>query len=135
MFIRIERSSGIPILRQVIEQIRAQCASGALKEGDRLPSVRVLAKELAVNQNTILHVYENLAAEGLLEMRHGDGTFVAKGMTRPQIRAQHEALRQEIERVVERAAALGLTLEEFVVTAEEAFETRLPQSNHAERRK
>ena len=77
MRIRVETSSGMPITRQIAAQIRAQCASRALKPGDRLPSVRALAAELAVNQNTILRVYERLTAEGLLERRHGDGTFVA----------------------------------------------------------
>ena len=77
MRIRVETSSGMPITRQIAAQIRAQCASGVLQPGERLPSVRVLAAELAVNQNTILRVYERLTAEGLLERRHGDGTFVA----------------------------------------------------------
>ena len=48
-----------------------------LSPGERLPSVRELARELAVNQNTVLRVYERLSGEGLLEMRHGQGTFVA----------------------------------------------------------
>ena len=70
MFIRIDPSSGMPITRQIAEQIRTQCASGAVAPGDRLPSVRQLAQELAVNQNTILRVYERLTVEGLLERRH-----------------------------------------------------------------
>ena len=64
MQIRVETSSGMPITRQIAAQIRAQCASGSLKPGERLPSVRALAAELAVNQNTILRVYERLTAEG-----------------------------------------------------------------------
>ena len=78
----------MPITRQIAAQIRAQCASRALKPGDRLPSVRALAAELAVNQNTILRVYERLTAEGLLERRHGDGTFVADRVPTGQMRAQ-----------------------------------------------
>ena len=62
MRIRVETSSGMPITRQIAAQIRAQCASESLKPGDRLPSVRALAAELAVNQNTILRVYERLTA-------------------------------------------------------------------------
>lgn len=108
MFVRVETSSGMPITRQIAAQIRAQCASGALKPGDRLPSVRALAAELTVNQNTILRVYERLTAEGLLERRHGDGTFVADRVPTGQMRAQRQLLRQQIERVAELAKTLGV---------------------------
>jgi GntR family transcriptional regulator len=111
--IRVETSSGMPITRQIAAQIRAQCASEALKPGDRLPSVRVLAAELAVNQNTILRVYERLTAEGLLERRHGDGTFVADRVPTGQMRTQRELLRQQIVRVVELAKTLGVEPEEL----------------------
>ena len=70
MFIRIEAASGVPITRQIAGQIRAQCAVGSLAPGERLPSVRALARELAVNQNTVLRVYERLTMEGLLEEAH-----------------------------------------------------------------
>jgi len=113
MRIRVETSSGMPITRQIAAQIRAQCASGSLKPGDRLPSVRVLAAELAVNQNTILRVYERLTAEGLLERRHGDGTFVAERVPTGQMKAQRQLLRQEIARVAELANTLGVDAEEI----------------------
>jgi GntR family transcriptional regulator len=113
MQIRVETSSGMPITRQIAAQIRAQCASGVLKPGDRLPSVRVLAAELAVNQNTILRVYERLTAEGLLERRHGDGTFVADCMPTGQMRAQRELLRQQVAKVAELAKTLGIEPEEL----------------------
>ena len=107
MRIRVETSSGMPITRQIAAQIRAQCASRA-QPGDRLPSVRALAAELAVNQNTILRVYERLTAEGLFERRHGDGTFVADRVPSGQMKAQRELLRQQIARVAELAKTLGV---------------------------
>jgi GntR family transcriptional regulator len=108
MRIRVETSSGMPITRQISAQIRAQCASKALKPGDRLPSVRVLASELAVNQNTILRVYERLTAEGLLERRHGEGTFVADTVPSGQMNAQRQVLSQQIARAAELAQTLGM---------------------------
>jgi GntR family transcriptional regulator len=108
MFIRIETSSGVPVTRQIMDQISLQCASGALAPGDRMPSVRELARELAVNQNTILRVYERLTNEDLLERRHGDGTYVAAALPAGQIKAQHDLLKQEIDRLVRRAATLGV---------------------------
>lgn len=113
MRIRVETSSGMPITRQIAAQIRAQCASETLQPGERLPSVRVLAAELAVNQNTILRVYERLTAEGLLQRRHGDGTFVADRVPSGQLRKQRELLREQIARVVELAKTLGVEPEEL----------------------
>jgi GntR family transcriptional regulator len=108
MVFRIESSSGVPITRQIADQIRAQCASGTLGRGDRLPSVRELARELAVNQNTILRVYEKLTAEGLLERRHGAGTYVSAAPPVGQLKAQHQILREELGRLVRRARLLGI---------------------------
>ena len=122
MRIRVETSSGMPITRQIAAQIRAQCASGGLRPGDRLPSVRALAVELAVNQNTILRVYERLTAEGLLERRHGEGTFVAAHVPTGQMRSQRQLLRQEITRVAELARTLGVEPEEVHRLLNEMFE-------------
>ena len=98
----------MPITRQVADQIRSACASGAILPGDRLPSVRQLARELAVNQNTILHVYERLTAEGLLERRQGDGTYVSERLPPGRVKAQRDLLIQEIERLGHRALDLGV---------------------------
>ena len=122
MRIRVETSSGMPITRQIAAQIRAQCASGVLKPGDRLPSVRVLASELAVNQNTILRVYERLTTEGLLERRHGTGTFVSDRVPTGQMKAQRQRLRQEIARVAELAQTLDVEPKEVHRLLEEAFD-------------
>ncbi len=78
VFIRLNTASAVPIYRQILDQIRYQIASRRLQPGDRLPSVRSLARRLAANQNTILKVYDQLAADGLVERRQGDGSFVAE---------------------------------------------------------
>lgn len=112
MFIRIERGSSAPVSRQIAEQIRAQCLSGTLQAGESLPSVRQLARELAVNVNTIVRVYERLAADRLIEMRHGDGTYVLP-QTRVaeasrQLSAQCDQYAREFEALVRRGMLLGL---------------------------
>ena len=81
MFIRIEPSSAMPIYRQIMDQIRYQIAAGVLKEGDKVPSVRQMAADLAVNQNTILKVYNELCREDVLRVERGSGTVVAGGGT------------------------------------------------------
>jgi GntR family transcriptional regulator len=67
----------VPIYRQVIDQIKYQVAAGMLRQGDKMPSVRQLASQLAVNQNTILKVYNQLCQEKVLQIDRGNGTFVA----------------------------------------------------------
>lgn len=122
MFLRLEPSSGVPITRQLVDQIRSHCASGTLSPGDRLPSVRQLAQHLAVNQNTILRVYERLTAEGLIERKQGDGTFVADRLPPGRLKAQRELLRQEVERLARRAADLGTDAAEVHKLLDEAIE-------------
>ena len=69
----------MPIYRQIVEQIGQQIACGRLNAGDRLPSVRALARSLPANQNTIIKAYETLERDGLITRKHGDGTFVTAG--------------------------------------------------------
>lgn len=111
MHVRIQRGSGVPISRQIDAQIRAQILSGGLRAQQPLPSVRQLARELAVNVNTVVRVYEKLAAEGLIEMRHGEGTFVAPQASTPnprQLAAHCEELADEFDGLVRRGTMLGL---------------------------
>jgi DNA-binding transcriptional regulator YhcF (GntR family) len=77
MNVRLSPSSAVPIYQQIVDQFGLQIATGRLKPGDRLPSVRELARALPANQNTVLKAYEALEREGYIERRQGDGTFVA----------------------------------------------------------
>ncbi|MGD9636888.1 MAG: GntR family transcriptional regulator [Pirellulales bacterium] len=122
MFLRIEKGSAVPISRQIAEQIATLCASESLRTGDRLPSVRELARELAVNQNTILRVYERLVGEGLLEMRHGQGTFVAARARRGQLAIHRERLVDELRQIGRQAVGLGLSSDELHELLSEALD-------------
>jgi len=113
MLLRIEKGSAVPISRQIAQQIATFCASGKLRPGDRLPSVRELARDLAVNQNTILRVYDRLVGEGLLEMRHGQGTFVASDARKRSLTGHRARLIEELRQVARQAIGLGLTEDEL----------------------
>ena len=117
MFIRIEKGSSVPITRQLADQIRAQCLCGTLRAGERLPPVRELARELAVNVNTILRAYERLEAEEHIEMRHGDGTFVrarpASGVPARQLEMQRQQYGVEFDALIRRGLLLGLKAKEL----------------------
>jgi GntR family transcriptional regulator len=122
MFLRIEKGSAVPISRQIADQIATLCASGSLRSGERLPSVRELARDLAVNQNTILRVYERLCGEGLLEMRHGQGTFVA-GRSRDNPSSAHRRrLLDEFRQLTRQGLGLGLSPEQLHDLLEETLQ-------------
>lgn len=113
MFLRIEKGSAVPISRQIADQIATFCASGGVQPGQRLPSVRELARELAVNQNTVLRVYERLCGEGLLEMRHGQGTFVIGRMSKSRMAAHRARLVDELRQIARQSIGLGLSTDEL----------------------
>ena len=70
-------NSGVPIYRQIQDQIRYGIASGKLRPGEQLPTVRALAVDLSVNPNTVIKAYTELERQGVLTTEQGSGTFVA----------------------------------------------------------
>src|SRR5262249_41740588 len=74
----LDLRSGVPVYRQLIDQVRAGIASLALQAGDQLPTVRQLAVDLAINPNTVLRAYRELELGGLLETQQGTGTFITQ---------------------------------------------------------
>ena len=132
MFLRIEKGSAVPISRQIADQIATHCASGGVQPGERMPSVRELARELAVNQNTVLRVYERLCGEGLLEMRHGQGTFVTSRMSKTRMASHRARLVDELRQIARQATGLGLSTDELhELLAEAADGAALGQSTAA----
>jgi GntR family transcriptional regulator / MocR family aminotransferase len=79
----LERTSPIPLIRQIYSGIRTQILSGVLRAGSRLPSSRELAKQLEVSRNVVMEAYDMLYSEGFTTARHGSGTFVARGTSYP----------------------------------------------------
>jgi GntR family transcriptional regulator len=112
MFVRIQRGTSVPISRQIDSQIRAQIVAGALPAGHQLPSVRELARELAVNVNTVFRVYGRLSADGLIELRHGEGTYVAqrrKNAVTAQLTKRRHEFAQDLDSLLRRALLLGIS--------------------------
>ena len=98
----------MPISRQIVSQVRAQCLAGTLEPGEKVPSVRELAVTLGVNPNTILRVYEKLTAEGYLQRRHGSGTFIADQLPMSQLASQTHHFEEELQQVIRHGQMLGL---------------------------
>ncbi len=114
MQIRIHPSSGVPIYRQLVDQVRYLIASGRLTPGTELPGIRGLAEQLLVNPNTVARAYAELERAGLLDVRHGSGTYVAQSPPRLSRSQQDGALSDAVDAVLTRAAQLGVGFEELV---------------------
>ena len=115
MNINLNLRSDIPIYLQVIEQVRQQVASGDLKPGDQLPTVRALATDLMVNFNTIARAYRLLDQAGILSTQQGRGTYILNEPppeTTERLRA--ESLDALARRFFQEASRLGLTSEQTV---------------------
>ena len=119
MFDGIDPRSPTPLYEQIAARVRVAVASGDLEAGQALPSVRALARDLRVNPATVVQAYRDLAADGFVEMRRGQGTFVQEvpGFRRDEERA--ERARELVRRLLQDAARLGIGMEEL----ERAFET------------
>lgn len=114
MFIRIEPSSSVPIYRQIADQIRYQIAAGILKEGDKVPSVRELASQVAVNQNTILKVYNELCRENVLKIVRGEGTYVSSSEQNIPMSERKEMIAGPLREAAVLAIQLGIPVEEIL---------------------
>ncbi len=121
MFIRIEPASSVPIYAQILEQIRYQAAAGFLKPGDKVPSGRDLAVALGVNQHTVLKVYKELCAQGILQIERGAGTFVADGANSQKAIPAEEKKRILSEQLGQ-AAVTAIHLEFSLAEAVKMFE-------------
>lgn len=113
MDIILSNSSGEPIYRQIVTQIKAQITSGALSAEDALPSMRLLAQQLRISVITTKRAYEELEREGFIENFTGRGCFVkarSKEFLREEIIRQTE---EQLSKACEIARQGGLTLEEM----------------------
>jgi GntR family transcriptional regulator len=102
----------VPIYRQIIDQVKYQVATGMLKEGDKVESVRQLAAKLAVNQNTILKVYNELCRDNILKIVRGDGTFVSSGKQSISIAERKKALADILRHGAVYAVQLDISLDQ-----------------------
>jgi GntR family transcriptional regulator len=127
MFLPLDPSSGVPIYRQIMDQVRRMVVAGTLRSGERLPSVRDLAISLRINPLTVAKAYGELEQQGVVESRRGIGVFVSERVM-PERRTQERdgrfrgPLRDSLQRFLLEAAQAGLTAVEIRQMVDEAFE-------------
>jgi len=117
----IDPSDPRPIWRQIEENVRNLVAGGALRPSTSMPSVRELARGLAVNPATVAKAYQRLTDAGILAVRRGDGTYVASAPPALSAAQLHERLRAEALRYASFAATLGATVQQAATALESAW--------------
>src|SRR6202041_3075219 len=110
----IDLHSGVPVYRQLIDQVRSGVASGSLIAGDQLPTVRQLAVDLAINPNTVMRAYRELELGGLLETHQGTGTFISNKKLEKNSAERDRQLGQMAGEFAARAGAAGFSLEDLI---------------------
>jgi GntR family transcriptional regulator len=109
----------VPAYRQIIDQVRAGLASGALFPGDQLPTVRQLAVDLEINPNTVVRAYRELDLAGLLETHQGTGTFIAQRQPKGNTAERRRQLSQLVGEFLARAGTAGFSIEELLEELQE----------------
>jgi GntR family transcriptional regulator len=129
MFFSINPSNGLAIYEQVVRQITFAVASGSLLPGDLVPSVREMARELAINPNTVARAYRELQTAGVLDAQRGLGLAVAADAARGCLAARRELVRARLHEVLAegRRSGLGTTELRQLIDAELAS---LPEIDH-----
>jgi GntR family transcriptional regulator len=118
---QVNPHSGVPVYRQMIDQIKYYIASEALKPEDQLPSIRELAQKLAINPTTVVRVYNELAHEGVIEMRHGKGAFVTASSRRMNAAERKQTLRQLARHLAVEAVQMGASPSQVLKIVWEEF--------------
>ncbi|HYT65287.1 MAG TPA: GntR family transcriptional regulator [Vicinamibacterales bacterium] len=106
-------SLGVPIYLQLMEQVKHAVETGALRPGDQLPGIRPLAEELVINPNTVAKAYRELEHEGIVELRHGAGAFIAGAARDKKLTDKVRAGQGVIASAVDKLRRAGLSEDEI----------------------
>ena len=117
---RLDRRSGVPAYRQIIDQVTGGLAAGTLARGDQLPTVRQVAVDLSINPNTVMRAYRELEIRGVLESLQGTGTFISDQDGKTDEGEHHRRLKQLVGEFVARAGAAGFTVQDLLEQLKES---------------
>lgn len=123
MRLQINFKSGMPVYLQIVDQIKAAAASGALKPGEALPSIRPVAEELRINRNTVAKAYAELESLGVIETVPGKGCFLKENHSPLRKEVRRKMLTEEIDRAIVMAHHLQVPGPEFLELIRERIQT------------
>ena len=133
MRFQLNFKSGKPVYLQVVDQVKAAAASGAVRRGEPLPSIRPLAETLRVNRNTVAKAYAELESQGIIETVAGKGCFIRANNSPFKKEVRIELLTQEIDDAVIQAHHLQVGKPEFLRLADDRFDAFQQQRDRAEK--
>jgi GntR family transcriptional regulator len=116
---KLDLTSGVPVYRQIIDQVMGGIALGTLATGDQLPTVRQLAVDLSVNPNTVVRAYRELEIRGILETQQGTGTFIARQRTKAGEEERRRQLAQMTSEFLARAGEAGFGIQDVIAQLRE----------------
>ena len=111
---QLNEHSGVPVYRQLMDQVQGGIAAGRLNPGDQLPTIRQVAVDLAINPNTVSRAYREMEIRRILDTQQGTGTFVAEQQTESSPAQRRQQLSQLITEFVSRAGSAGFTVGDLV---------------------
>lgn len=111
---KLDLRSGVPVYRQIIDQVLGGISAGTLKAGDQLPTVRQLAVDLSINPNTVVRAYRELEIRGVLATQQGTGTFLTEQKVEKNELERRRRIAQLAGEMLARAGAEGIALGELV---------------------
>ncbi|MCC6363280.1 MAG: GntR family transcriptional regulator [Bryobacterales bacterium] len=117
----LDLASGVPVYRQLIDQVLIALSSDTLRAGDQLPTVRQVAVDLSINPNTVVRAYKELEIRGMLTTQQGTGTFITTKKVKQDDVARQRRLAQMVSELVARAGAEGYSVTEIQKAIEELF--------------
>ena len=136
MIARIDFQSGVPVYLQIVQQVKVAAATGLIRPGDPLPSVRALAEDLRINRNTVARAYAELESESVIETRQGSGCFLKDGGASPLRKSVRSGrLAEALDSVIIQAHHLQISdteLQSLLIERLEAFHLR--QKDHQAQR-
>lgn len=119
LHLQLDDRSGVPVYRQIMDQMKYYMAGGTLRPGDQIPSIRELAAAMSVNPTTVVKAYTELEREGVIEKRHGRGAFVSARAAEKTAVEQEGALRRSAKQLAVEATQLRVPAPKVITVVRE----------------
>ena len=129
MELHISTSDGVPIYLQIANQVKYLVASGRLEAGNEIPPIRILARQLLVNPNTVARAYLELEREGVVQKRHGSGTYISENGSPLARKERLKIISERVDALLAEARHLEVEPQELLQLIKERSQSIQPKEN------